>query len=64
MGCLGGCRRDTDGGRERGIDEGMRKKRGRVLAICPVVRAPSGQGEKVAPWLTKHTNTRVHLLTR
>ena len=44
-------------------DEGMRKKSGRVLAICPVVRAPSGQGEKTAPWLTKHTCTHMCTLT-
>lgn len=43
-----------------GIDEGMVKKRGRVLAICPVVRAPSGQGEKVAPWLTQHVHTYMY----
>ena len=58
MGCLGG--EDTDGGIEEGMDEGMVRKRGRVLAICPVVRAPAGRGEKVAPWLTKHT----HIHTR
>lgn len=28
-----------------------------MLAICPVVRAPSGQGEKTAPWLTNCTCT-------
>lgn len=53
-----------NGGIEGGIDEGMVKKRGRVLAICPVVRAPSGQGEKVAPWLTKHTRAHTHVHTR
>lgn len=51
---------ETDGGKEGGIDEGMGKRRGRVLAICPVVRAPSGQGEKLAPWLTKHMHTHIY----
>ena len=55
---------DSDGGIEGGIDEGMGTKRGRVLAICPVVRAPSGQGEKVAPWLTKHTHTYTRTYTQ
>lgn len=41
------------------LDEGMRMKRKRVLAICPVVRAPSGRGEKVDPLLTKHTTSRL-----
>lgn len=50
---------DSDGGREGGMGEGMGTKRGRVLAICPVVRAPSGQGGEAAPWLTKHTHTPV-----
>lgn len=59
---FGGAAGEEDSNRriEGGIDEGMVKKRGRVLAICPVVRAPSGQGEKVAPWLTKRTHTRMH----
>lgn len=39
----------------------MVKKRGRLLAICPVVKAPSGQGEKVAPWLTQHTHTHTQI---
>lgn len=63
---------DSDGGREGGRDEGIGKKWGRVLAICPVVRAPSGQGEKTAPWLTNctcmllivHTHTHECIHTR
>ena len=56
--CNRGGGRWTHGGRD-----GWMEERGRVLAICPVVRAPSGQGEKVAPWLTKHTHARSYTHT-
>jgi len=52
---LGGAAGEVDS--DGGIDEGMGKKRGRALAICPVVRAPSGQGEKQASWLKKYMHT-------
>lgn len=32
-----------------------------MLAICPVVRAPSGQGERAAPRLAQHMNTGTYV---
>lgn len=34
---------------------------GACLAICPVVKAPSGRGEKVAPRLAQHMNMNTYV---
>lgn len=49
---------------EKEEDEGQGcEGKGRVLAICPVVKAPSGWGEreKAAPWLAPHMNMSTYV---
>lgn len=53
---------DSDGRMEGEEDEGKGcEGEGRVLAICPVVKAPSGQGERAAPWLALHMNMSMYV---
>lgn len=53
---------DSDGRMEGEEDEGKGcEGEGRVLAICPVVKAPSGRGEGAAPWLATHMNMSTYV---